>query len=292
MRTFDPVTPFLGSAALSAGQVSAYQLRAEYRRVFPNVYIHSAGEISAGKLVQAASLWAPAGSVVGGLSAALLHGERWYAPHRVHEAIDIYCVGTSPATRGVRMRRISRELPPGHVLEQHGLRLTTAARTAIDVGRWENDDDIAIAKIDAVCNRSKTPVGSLDSTLEQMRGLHGVKRVRSLLRLCDDRADSPPETRLRLLLPRAGLPTPTPQLTIYNEFGSKIATADLGYEKQKVAIFYDSGLHREKSQWEYDAWANAQLAELGWERFRVTAQMMRTPVTLIRQIASALTRAA
>lgn len=190
------------------------------------------------------------------------------------------------------MRRISRELSPRHVLERPGLRLTTAARTAIDVGRWENDDDIAIAKIDAVCNRSKTPVGSLDSTLEQMQGLHGVKRVRSLLRWCDDRADSPPETRLRLLLPRSGLPVPTPQLPIYNEFGSKIATADLGYEEQKVAIFYDSGLHREKSQWEYDAWANAQLAELGWERFRVTAQMMRTPVTLIRQIASALTRAA
>ena len=92
------------------------------------------------------------------------------------------------------------------------------------------------------------------------------------------------------MLIRAGLPAPTPQLVIRNEYGQKIAKADLGYEAQKVAIFYDSELHREKSTWEFDAWANAQMAEMGWERFRVTAQMMRSPGTLTRQIGSAVMR--
>ena len=158
------------------------------------------------------------------------------------------------------------------------------------MGRWENDDNEAIAKIDAICNRSEIRVDALAGTVDQMRGLHGVNRVRSLLSRCDGRAASPPETRLRLMLIRAGLPRPTPQLVIRNEYGEKIATADLGYEKQKVAIFYDSELHRDKSTWEFDAWANAQMAELGWERVRVTAQMMRTPGTLLRQIGTALTR--
>lgn len=171
-----------------------------------------------------------------------------------------------------------------------GVRFTSPGRTAVDVARGEDDDDIAIAKIDAVCNRSMISVKSLVATVDQMRGLHGVNRVRSLLEWYDERADSPPETRLRLMLIRAGLPVPTPQVPIYNEYGAKIATPDLCYEAQKVAIFYDSELHREKSTWEFDAWANAQLTELGWKVFRVTAQMMRSPATLMRQIGSAVMR--
>ncbi|GLB64206.1 hypothetical protein NCCP2495_20850 [Dietzia sp. NCCP-2495] len=164
------------------------------------------------------------------------------------------------------------------------------ARTAVDVARWEPNDDIAIAKVDAVCNRGQIKVRELPEVLDQMGGLHGVSRVGALLRWCDVRADSPPETRLRLALIRAGLPSPTPQLIIRNEFGARVTKADLGYEQQKVAIFYDSELHREKSNWEFDNWVNAQLAELGWERFRVTAQMLRNPGTLLRQISSALVR--
>ena len=173
-----------------------------------------------------------------------------------------------------------------------GVRVTSIARTAVDVARWERDDDTAIAKIDAVCNKGQTDVGAVAAVTQQMKGLHGVRRVRALLPWCDRRADSPPETRLRLMLVRAGLPSPTPQLVIYNEYGEKIATADLGFERQKVAIFYDGELHREKANWEFDAWVNAQLLELGWQPLRVTAQMMRHPPMLIRQVASALTRAA
>ncbi|MGW8590912.1 hypothetical protein ACWGLC_04295 [Dietzia sp. NPDC055877] len=282
--------PFLGSDAIAAGRLSPYQLRTRYRRLFPDVYVVSSCVVTPEILVRAAALWAPEGSVLGGAGAALLHHERWYAPESVTKTTDIYCPGTPRRVPGVRLRRWSRAFPKGHLVEKEGVRFTSAARTAVDVGRWEDDDDIAIAKIDAVCNRGGITVNALGQTIDQMSGLHGVNRIRSLLRWCDERADSPPETRLRLMLIRAGLPTPTPQLVIRNEYGEKIAKADLGYEKQKVAIFYDSELHREKGNWEFDAWANAQMAELGWERFRVTAQMMRSPGMLTRQIGSAVMR--
>ena len=282
--------PFRGSVAIARGHLTAHQLRTKCRRLFPDVYVDAMCVVTPSIIVRAAALWAPHGSVLGGSGAALLHRERWYAPKTVVRRIDIYCVGAPRSARGIRIRRHPRQFPPGHLVEEQGIVCTSAARTAVDVGRWENDDDETIARIDAVCNRSRITVDSLAPTVDQMRGLHGVNRVRSLLRWCDERAASPPETRLRLMLIRAGLPTPTPQLVIRNEYGEKIATADLGYEKQKVAIFYDSELHRDKSTWEFDAWANAQMAELGWERVRVTAQMMRTPGTLLRQIGTALTR--
>ena len=282
--------PFLGSEALAAGRVTPYQLRTIHRRLFPDVYVDEAVPLEPRILVRAALLWAPTGSIIGGLGAALLHRERWFAPDSVGREIDIYSVGTPRSARGVRIRRLARELPPDHVVTVGGLRVTSVPRTAVDVARWEDDDDTAIAKIDAVCNRGRTDVAVVGAVAEQMVGVHGVGRVRALLGSCDRRADSPPETRLRLLLVRAGLPAATPQLVIRNEFGVKIATADLGYEKQKVAIFYDSELHRRKSDWEFDAWVNAQLAELGWLPIRITAQMLRSPLMVIRQIRAALTR--
>ena len=285
-----PAVPFRGSEAIATGCLTEYQLRTKCRRLFPDVYVDAMCVVTPTIMVRAAALWAPPGAVICGMGAALLHRERWYAPETVGRSTDIYCAGAPRSARGIRIRRHPREFPPGHLVENRGILFTSAARIAVDVGRWENDDNEAIAKIDAICNRSEIRVDALAGTVDQMRGLHGVNRVRSLLSRCDERAASPPETRLRLMLIRAGLPRPTPQLVIRNEYGEKIATADLGYEKQKVAIFYDSELHRDKSTWEFDAWANAQMAELGWERVRVTAQMMRTPGTLLRQIGTALTR--
>ncbi|MFN3340165.1 MAG: endonuclease domain-containing protein [Dietzia sp.] len=168
--------------------------------------------------------------------------------------------------------------------------MTSAARTAIDVARWEDDDETAIAKIDSVCNRSRIDVCEVGALATDLRGLHGLQRVRRLLQWCDQRADSPPETRLRLLIVRSELPDPIPQVEIYNEYGAKVATADLAYEIEKVAIFYDGDIHRGRSTWEYDARVNAELPELGWQVVRVTGPMLRNPRAVLRQIGAALER--
>lgn len=286
----EPGVPFIGSDALGAGMVTPHELRAAHRRLFPGVYIDAATQVECRSLVRAAYLWSPERSVVAGLGAALLHGERWYAPEAVKREVEIYSVGTPHAARGVRIRRLARPLPSDHVVSLAGVRVTSVARTAIDAARWETDDDVAIAKVDAICNRTGTDVDVVAAMARGLRGVHGLNRIRSLLPWCDRRADSPPETRLRLLLLRAGLPAPTPQLIIYNEYGVKITKADLGYEEAKVAIFYDSELHRSKSNWEFDAWVNAQLTELGWIEIRVTGQMMRSPLMVIRQVGTALSR--
>lgn len=286
----EPGHPFVGSAELAEGRLSGHRLRSAHRRLFPDVYIATDAPVEPIARVHGAALWGPPGSVIGGLAAALLHGERWYAPEAVGREIDVYTVGTTSTPTGIRRRCLRSPLPPNQVVAISGLQVSSAARTAIDVARWENDDDRAIAKIDAVCNRSRTDVGEVRALATDLRGLHGLQRVRDLLRWCDGRAESPPETKLRLLLVRSDLSDPTPQVEIFNEYGAKVATPDLAYEAEKVAIFYDSELHRRRSTWEFDAAINAALAELGWQVIRVTAPMLRSPRTVLRQVAAALER--
>ncbi|MCT2120445.1 endonuclease domain-containing protein [Dietzia cinnamea] len=290
MSTSDSRPPFLGSRARAAREVSEFRLSSSYRRLFPDVYAEKSAPLEPLTLVRGAVLWAPGGSVVCGLAAALLHGERWYAPEAVPRKVEIYAVGTPKPPSGIRVRRLRRPIAPDQLAIRDGLAVTTPARTAIDIARWEDDDERAIAKIDAVCNRSQTPVSEVRALASELSGLHGLQRVRGLLSDCDHRADSPRETRLRLVLTRSHLPDPIPQVTIYNEYGAKVTVADFAYPEARVAIFYDGKVHRRKSTWEHDARVNAELAELGWQVIRVTAQMLRGPRTLIRQIEAALAR--
>lgn len=289
-HNLDLPAPFIGSNSINTRELTSHQLRTRHRRLFPDVYSDVSLNADPHVLVHAAGLWAPTGGVLAGSAAALLHSERWFAAEDVTRAIDLYVPGTPRTPPGIRLRRIRTPLPREQLTPFGQITATSPARTAIDMARWEDDDDTAIAKIDAVCNRTRTPILDVARVAADLRGVNGLPRVSALLRSCDERADSPPETRLRLLLCRSELPDPIPQLEIRNEYGAKVATADLGYEVEKVALFYDSELHRRREVWEFDAWANAELAELGWQHLRITAQMMRNPPGLLRKIASTLER--
>ena len=285
-----PGDPFLGGEAVASGRVSRHGLRAAHRRLFPRVYADAAGAPDPDMLVRAAALWAPPGAVVCGLAAARVHGERWYSPESVLREIEVYTLAPTHAPPGIRTRRLRTPLSGDQVVRVSGIEVTSAARTAIDVARWDDDDERAIAKVDAVCNRSRTDVSEVRSLASGLRGLQGIARVRRLLSSCDHRADSPPETRFRLILNRSELPRAVPQLTIYNEYGVVVTVADFGYPDQRVAVFYDGEVHRRRTNWESDARVNAGLAELGWQVIRVTAQMLRSHQTVVRQISVAVER--
>lgn len=282
--------PFLGSAALASGRLSEHHLRTAYHRVFPDVYVSAPVPVDPTTLVRAAALWAPPGSTVCGMAAAHLHGERWYAPESVTRQVEIYALGTPHTPGGVRLRRLRHPLPANQLATRHGVEVTAVDRTAIDVARWDGNDERAIAKVDALCNRTGTDVSEVRALAARLSGIRGLPRVRGLLDHCDRRADSPPETRLRLMLLRSEIPDPEVQVTIHNEFGVIVTTADFGYSREKVAIFYDGRVHSSRSTWERDSRINAELAELGWQVVRITAQMLRNPAVVLRQIRSTLVR--
>lgn len=239
--------------------------------------------------IRAVSLWAPEDAVIGGWAAAYLHGEHWYSSESRHHIIDLYSDAEPRVPAGVRERRLRRPLPDDDICEIAGVRMTTPARAAVDVARWARDADRAICMIDSVCNATRTELHEVSAAAERMPRLHGVSRVALLIDQCDPLADSPQESLLRIGMARAHLPPPASQVTIYDETGRKVATADLAYEAENVAIFYDGQTNGDPEQWRFDLRVTAILADLGWEVVRVAKGM--TLDEMIRHVTRALERA-
>lgn len=74
--------------------------------------------------------------------------------------------------------------------------------------------------------------------VERFRGERWVTTLRVLAPLADGRAESPPESILRLYWIDAGLPWPVPQLEIWVD-GQMIARLDLGHLGIRFAVEYD-----------------------------------------------------
>ncbi|MDX2356935.1 type IV toxin-antitoxin system AbiEi family antitoxin [Dietzia sp. PP-33] len=281
--------PFRATHALAEGLVTRHSLGTGFIMVVPGVYATRGTELTGWDRIRAVWLWAPADAVIGGWAAAYLHGERWYSGDRAHGAVDVL-TGLEPRIpAGVRERRIRRPLTDPDIDVVNGVRITTPARTAVDVARWARGADRTVAMIDSVCNATGTDLTAVAAAAGRMPGQHGVSRVVRLLPSCDPRADSPPESMLRLAITRSDLPNPTPQLRIHDADGRRVATADLGYEREKVAIFYDGEVHVDPEQWRWDIRVNARLAFLGWQVVRVVGGMDQDEV--LRDVGAALDRA-
>jgi hypothetical protein len=80
---------------------------------------------------------------------------------------------------------------------------------------------------------------------------------------------SPQETRLRLLFIDAGLPKPTTQIPVYDEYGEFVRFLDMGWEDYMVGAEYDGDQHRtSRSQYVKDQRVWPKLARLGWHVVR------------------------
>ncbi|WP_235174905.1 DUF559 domain-containing protein [Tomitella biformata] len=156
-----------------------------------------------------------------------------------------------------------------------GMRVTSAARTAFDLGRWLEHDD-AVEMIDALCNAAKLNVVDILEVADGHPGVRGLRKLRSVLRVVDGGAESPAETRTRLVLVRAGLPTPNTQVSVFDRFGQFVARCDLGWECWRVVVEYDGEGHwSSEARRTRDIRRYRQLERLGWRVVRVNSGLLR-----------------
>jgi very-short-patch-repair endonuclease len=103
----------------------------------------------------------------------------------------------------------------------------------------------------------------------------------------DPRAESIPESELRVLLRLAGL-SPIPQFVVHN--GSTfVARVDLGFEEERVAVEYDGSWHGDASQLGRDRQRLNLLQEAGWRVISVTASWFRAnPEGVVAAVEKAL----
>jgi very-short-patch-repair endonuclease len=122
-------------------------------------------------------------------------------------------------------------------------------------------------------------------------GVRGRGRLLSALALVDPGAESPQETRLRLLLVRGGLPSPETQIRFRTRSGRHIRV-DMGWREWKVAVEYDGVQHwADADQHSWDIDRIAILESMGWVVVRVSAEMFSRPSVILQRVMDKLRQA-
>lgn len=137
---------------------------------------------------------------------------------------------------------------------------------------------------------------SSDATRKDLERMHrrflggrGSKRRRLAVDLADERAESPRESELRVLLIQSGLPVPQSNVEIFD--GSRfVARVDLLYPDERLIIEYDGDHHRDPHQWSRDQSRRAELESLGYRMTVVTARDFDDPVALLACLRRLLAR--
>lgn len=267
---------------MQAGRVSEWELRKNFVRVFPDVYVAKGVRLDVRARALAAGHWAKGDGVLVGYSAAALHGTRWL------DGFPAEISTTRSARKHPGLRIYRGGIPDDQVCEIAGFRCTTPARTAFDLGR-RLDFDQAVEMIDALCSATRTTSETIAALLPKLAGTRGCARVRKLLPYIDGGAESLTETRTRLLLVRAGFPKPETQIRVVHD-GMVVARLDMGWRRWQVGVEYDGAQHwTDRGQRAWDIDRRAILAAMGWTIVHVSAaQLTKRPDTIIARTASAL----
>src|SRR5271166_21622 len=266
----EPDWHFLGSEALAAKALPERAMRALYEPVYPGVYVPFGIELTASQRARAAWLWSRRRAVVAGNSAAALLGAKW-----VSASLDAELVhhNRKPPKRIVVR---SDTLPPHEMLTVDGITVTSPARTAFDIGRRTTNRLQAVQRLDALTNATDVKVADVEAVIADHSGARGLLRLRRVLPLVDGGAESPQETRTRLVLIDAGLPPPQTQIRVYDEYGDFVARVDMGYEEFRVGIEYDGPQHwTDPEGRDRDIDRSSALLDLGWTIIRVGSNLLR-----------------
>lgn len=195
-----------------------------------------------------------------------------------------------PRRAGVRAREALVPPRDRHVLRPSGLPCLRLARATADLLRLLPAGD-AVVVADAVQHAGLATADELAAELTGHRGLRGVRRAHEALRRSDGLAESPQETRLRLLLVDAGL-SPVSQFVVRHG-GRFLARVDLALPAARVALEYDGrAVHDRSEAFRADRVRQNALVAAGWTVLRVTAEDLRRPATLLAHVRACLAAAA
>ncbi len=167
------------------------------------------------------------------------------AIHRMPD-LDVF------SNKGSRIRRPGvasgvRDLVPGDLMEVEGLRVTTPLRTACDLGRllWRFD---ALGVIDGFLRRGLDHARLLGE-VDRFKGYRGILQLRELAPLGDGKAESQPESALRLHWYDADIGAPETQVWVYDDDGTPKYRIDVGNpEVTYGAEYFGEQFHGEEEK--------------------------------------------
>ena len=276
---------FRGTWAVAAGVLTKDERRSSaWQRLRRDVYADAALPIDHRLLARGVSLVMPRPAALGGLTAAELWGASGLAT-----AEDPVEVVVPPGTRwtpgpGVLVR--SAALDGGVVCNGPWLRWTGRVRTAVDLIRRDGTDE-AVVLLDRLVHARVVDLAAVRAAVEALPRCRGSAYARRAARLADGLAESPPETRLRLLLHRSGLPLPVAQYEVRCG-GRFVARVDFAWPEHRLALEYDGAWHGTPDQLPKDRRRLNGLTAADWRVHFVTTHDLRRPDVLLADLARTL----
>lgn len=274
---------FVGAHAIGEGWLTRNQLRTRgYRRLIHGVYADPGLVVDHQLMCRAATLLLPEGAVIGGHSAAAWYGAPFAGPA---DAVTVLRPEHLPwsGPRGLRVHRTLLRAEDVGVVDD--VPISSALRTAWDVAALE-PLATAVAALDAMVRAGHVTQPQLEVLARQGTGRFGVARLRKVLPLVDPRAESAPESKVRVALVMAGL-APVPQHEVWVD-GRFIARVDLAWPDARVALEYEGAHHFEEMQIVRDDARLARLTAAGWIVVRVSAVDLRNLEAVVDKVADAL----
>ena len=173
------------------------------------------------------------GAILSHASAAVLHG----LPVPTSLLTKVWVTGRSKGGGHARasLHELKAPLLPGDVMELGDLKVTTLARTVVDLGRRLPFDDTVVAA-DAALHAGLDP-DLLVAQLDAWPRRRGIGRARKALALADGRSESPGESRSRMLMWRLGLPAPELQFEVRTARG--LFRSDFAWEDRGLLGEFD-----------------------------------------------------
>jgi very-short-patch-repair endonuclease len=192
-------------------------------------------------LVSAVGRRLPADGAFSGRTAAWLHGLDM-APRDPIEVTIPDPIGTRRRA-GVSVSRTA--LAFEEIVIRRGLPATSALRTVVDLA-GRNPVTEGVVAADMFLHAGLVSMETLRAYVDEHPGVKGIARLRRVVDLAEPKSESAMETRLRMLLILARLPRPEVQVSIHDDHGGFLGRPDLLYRRQRLAIEYDGGSHRDR----------------------------------------------
>lgn len=241
------------------------------------------------------------GAVVSHGTAARLHGMPLPRSQLLEESIHLsrHRLEAVPRRRNVVGHRLL--LTESERQVRSGVPVTSVARTLLDLSTVLSLEDLVVAGDWAISEHQRNfgarrfavvPLPDLRRYVEEKTRTPGLAKLRSAVALMRVGVDSPPETRIRLLLGRAGdLPEFIPNTALLDETGNPALWADLGCRRYRTCIEYDGAHHLNPAQQSRDHQRDLLTRELGWQQVRLNRfDLAQGPSWVLGKVRQALAR--
>lgn len=273
------------AGALSAGEI---------RPLWTGVVVDSARLLDPMTRAAAALLTAGPDSVLSDVTAAFVHGCTRVDTTRTHVLVPYGCAVRSRAGLVVHHGGFFAE----DVNEHDGLRVLPLDRVVADLLCSPRRQD-ALAAADQAMGlvAAGLAVGFAGMSSEDFRRAvaarlrrrqdpRGTVQATGLLDLASDRAESPSESWLRLLLVDSGLPIPEVNWPIVAPDGCEVFRLDLAWPSLRVCLEYDGYEVHAGREAEDEARA-AELRRRGWIVVRADRHDLRSTYRLVEKLRAA-----